>query len=70
MEKSDYVEHLNAPNDDDEHSKNSEQQNIESDHEDVAVHVVDEIQSEGEKEKENHQGNKLVLSRTVLYTLT
>ena len=53
MEKSGYVEHLNAPNGDDECSETSEQHMIESDHDDVAVHVVDEIQSEVEKE-ENH----------------
>ena len=40
---------------DDECSENASEQHItESDHDDVAVHIVDEIQSEGEKEEENH----------------
>ena len=55
QEKSGYVEGLNAPSGDDERSETSEQHMIESDHDDVAVHIVDETQSERERKEE--EGN-------------
>ena len=54
MEES-FAECLNAPIGDVERSEiASEQHMIESDHDNETVHVVDEIQNEGEKEEENH----------------